>query len=339
LRTVFEIEKKREKISEIEKELQNPQFWKNKERATEISREYGFLKDEVSDFDKLKKEVELINSEENLEKAIRDIKEKEIIVYLSGRYDRGGAVLSIFAGAGGRDSEDWVAMLLRMYEKYFQRKRFKTKILHQSFSEGGGPEGRIGIKSVTLEVKGRFAYGLLKNETGVHRLVRISPFSPRKLRHTSFALVEVVPEILKPEDIKIKINTDDLKIDFYRSSGPGGQYVNKKETAVRITHLPTGITATCQSERSQIRNRERAMSLLYARLYRFFKEKKEKELSQIKGGKVSVSWGNQIRSYVLHPYKMIKDLRTGVEIYDVDKVLDGEIDEFITAELKIAKND
>ena len=265
------------------------------------------------------------------------LKQKEIQSFLSGEYDRGPAVLTITAGAGGQDAQDWVTMLLRMYERYCYSKNFKTKILHQSFGEGGGPEGRIGTKSVTLEVKGLFAFGFLKGESGVHRLVRISPFSAKELRHTSFALVEVLPEISEEETARIKINPSDLKIDIYKSSGPGGQNVNKRETAVRITHLPTKITVACQAERLQGLNREKAMKLLYSKLYQLKKIEREKEIARLKGNQVSIAWGNQIRSYILHPYKLVKDLRTGVETSDVESVLGGNLEEFITAEVKIKK--
>lgn len=221
-----------------------------------------------------------------------------------------------------------------MYEKYCQRKGFKTKILSQSFGQVGA-EGRIGTKQVSLEIRGKFAYGFLKGESGVHRLVRISPFSPKSLRHTSFALVEVLPEI--PKEIDFKIKSEDLKIEFYKSSGPGGQYVNKRETAVRITHLPTGISASCQSERSQAQNKERAMEILKSKIYKVLEEFREKEISKIKK-KVSPSWGNQIRSYVFDPYKLVKDLRTNIETKNVEEVLDGNLDQFIEAEIKL-KND
>jgi len=255
---------------------------------------------------------------------------------LVGKYDKGDAILEISAGAGGRDSEDWVTLLKRMYERYAQKKGFKVEVLYQNLGEPG-PEGRIGTKSVTMEIEGEFAFGLLKNEHGVHRLVRISPFSAQDLRHTSFALVSVLPKIPRVEDLEIKIRPEDLKIEFFKASGPGGQYVNKRMTAVRITHLPTKITVTCQSERSQAQNKKKALEILYGRLYQFLKEKQEKELEKIKGGKISPSWGNQIRSYVFHPYKLVKDLRTQVETTEVEKVLDGELDEFIEAEIRLLK--
>ncbi len=312
--------------------MQNPNLWKDKEKAVKVTKELSELQQEVSEF-------EAIKTEEDLRKI-------EMRVFLSGEYDKNNAILLITAGAGGQDAQDWAAMLLRMYERYCQRKGYKTAVLHQSFGEGGGPEGRIGIKSATLEIKGPFAYGFFKKETGVHRLVRISPFSAKSLRHTSFVLVEILPGIEKEEEAEIKIKPEDLKIDFYRASGPGGQYVNKRETSVRITHLPTGLIVACQSERLQGLNREKAMKILAVKLHQLKRTAAEEELKKIKaaagraspagrGEKISASWGNQIRSYVLHPYKMAKDLRSGVETSDVEGVLDGNLDEFIEAEIKI----
>jgi len=302
----------------LEKEIQNPHLWKNKEEAVKITKELSELQGEVSEFLAIKTE--------------EDLKKIELRVFLSGKYDRGNAILTITAGAGGQDAQDWATLLLRMYEKYCASRGFQTKVLHQSFGEGGGPEGRIGTKQVSLEIKGPYTYGFLKKETGVHRLVRISPFSAKSLRHTSFALVEVLPEIEKDDEFEIK--PDDLKIEFYRASGPGGQYVNKRETSVRITHLPSGIVVACQSERLQGDNRKKAMQQLFSRLYQLREETKKKELSELKGKKISASWGNQIRSYVLHPYKLIKDLRTGVETSDVEGVLNGNLEQYIEAELK-----
>jgi len=273
--------------------------------------------------------------EEKFGALAQKIKTEEKKVFLSGKHDRGGSVLTIMAGAGGQDSQDWATMLLRMYERYCERVGHKTKILHQSFGEGGGPEGRIGTKQVSLEIQGKFAYGFLKKETGVHRLVRISPFSAKKLRHTSFALVEVLPEIPKEDLSEIKTKPEDLKIETFRASGPGGQYVNKRDSAVRITHLPTRISVSCQSERLQGLNKKKAMKVLTAKLFQLKELEFKKELRKIKGEKISASWGNQIRSYVLHPYKLVKDLRTRVETPDVEGVLDGDLEEFIEAEIKI----
>lgn len=258
---------------------------------------------------------------------------KETKTFLSGKYDKNNAILEIFSGAGGQDSQDWAAMLLRMYERYCAKKGFKTSILQQSFGEAGGPEGRIGIKSATMEIKGNYAYGFLKKETGVHRLVRISPFSAQKLRHTSFALVNILPE-LEEKDIAFKIAPEDIKLETFKASGPGGQYVNKTESAVRLTHIPTGIVVSSQTERLQGKNKDNAMKILYAKLQHLKEESHKKELKEIKGDLVSASWGNQIRSYVLHPYKMVKDLRTQHETSDAEGVLDGRLDEFIEAEIK-----
>jgi len=225
-----------------------------------------------------------------------------------------------------------------MYERYCTTKGFKTEVLHQAFGDAGGPEGRVGTKSVTIEIKGNYAYGFLRKESGVHRLVRISPFSAQKLRHTSFALVNILPE-LRDKEIEFEIKPDDLKVETFKSSGPGGQYVNKTESAVRITHIPTGIVVASQTERLQGKNKENAMKILYAKIHMLKEETHAKEIKEIKGDLVSASWGNQIRSYVLHPYKMVKDLRTQYETSDTGGVLDGDLDKFIEAELKIKDND
>ncbi|TME35278.1 MAG: peptide chain release factor 2 [Chloroflexi bacterium] len=245
---------------------------------------------------------------------------------LSEPHDASPAIVSVHAGAGGTESQDWAEMLLRMYLRWAERNRYKTEILDQTEGE------EAGLKSVTFSVTGRWAYGRLKSERGVHRLVRISPFDSQKRRHTSFALVEVMPEV--PEDTEVEIRDDDLRVDTYRSSGAGGQHVNKTDSAVRITHLPTGIVVTCQNERSQIQNRERAMAMLRARLLERQMEEREVEMARLRGVHVEAGWGNQIRSYVLQPYTMVKDLRTGVETSNPTAVLDGEIDEFIDGYLR-----
>jgi peptide chain release factor 2 len=294
------------------------------------------IEKELNDIKEMKEiadEDMLIEIEEKVKKLKIVIDKQETKAFLSGRYDKNGAILEISSGAGGVDAQDWATILLRMYNRYCERKNFQVKIIDQSFGEAGGPDGRIGTKSVTLEIKGKYVYGLLKKETGVHRLVRQSPFSAKKLRHTSFALVEVLPEIEK-EDVEIDIKEEDLRIDHYRSSGPGGQNVNKRETAVRITHIPTNTIVASQSERQQVLNKEKAMKVLYSKLYKLKEQEREKELKDIKGGTTSASWGNQIRSYVLHPYKMIKDLRTEVESSSVEDILDGDLDQFIEAEIK-----
>ncbi len=346
-RTVFDLAKKQKKIEQLEREMANPDFWQDRKTAAEASQELVRLKEEVENFQKLKEELEKLD-----EKKIEEVDElrssshfadarvfeeklakEELKFFLSGEHDKNNAILSIYSGAGGQDAQDWATLLLRMYERYCERKGWKATVLHQSFGEGGGPEGRIGTKSVTLEVKGLYAYGLFKKEGGVHRLVRISPFSAKSLRHTSFALVEVLPEIPQEEE-EVQINPDELKIETFRASGPGGQYVNRRETAVRITHLPTGIKVSCQSERLQGVNKEKALRVLTAKLYQIKREKKDQEIEKIKGEKVSAGWGNQIRSYVLHPYKMVKDLRTKVETSAVEEVLDGNLDQFVESGIK-----
>ena len=323
-------------------------FWKDNENASTVSQKISALKEEVSRIEFLKKSFEdlkvlgdMVKMDESLateaqtvyDTLQKEIEKEELTTFLSGKYDNHNALLEIFSGAGGQDSQDWAAMLLRMYLRYADAKGFHAAILHQSFGEGGGPEGRIGVKSVTLEIKGKYAYGVLKKEAGVHRLVRQSPFSAQKLRHTSFALVEVMPEIKEFNELQIK--PEDLRVDTFRASGPGGQYVNKTESAIRITHIPTGIAVASQSERSQGRNRENAMKILYAKLYQLQQQEYKQELKEIKGDSISASWGNQIRSYVLHPYKMVKDLRTQYETSDTQSVLDGDLEKFIEAEIKL----
>ena len=297
--------------------------------------EFEKLKQELDDLEELSKELEEDVIKKEIDNFEKRLAKAEIKVFLSGKYDKGSAILTIYAGAGGQDAQDWATMLLRMYERYCQRKGYQNKILHQSFGEAGGPEGRIGTKQVSLEIKGNYAFGFLKKEDGVHRLVRLSPFSAKSLRHTSFALVEVLPDISIKDELEHNIKLEEVKVETFRASGPGGQNVNKRETAVRITHLPTGIKVACQVERLQGLNKEKAMKILKAKLYQLRGETQKKEMKEIKGDRDLHSFGNQIRSYVLHPYKMVKDLRTMVEISNVEKVLDGELDELIEAEIKI----
>lgn len=289
---------------------------------------------EIAEFQKLKEkglEKEIIKKVQDLEQILKKEEQK---IFLFGKYDKGSAVLSIYSGAGGVDAQDWAAMLLRMYQRYCEQKGLKTKILHQSFGEPGGSEGRIGVKSAILEIKGHYVYGFLKKEAGVHRLVRISPFSSQHLRHTSFVSVEVLPEISKAEEEEINLKPEDLRIETFRASGPGGQYVNRRETAVRITHLSSKISVSCQNERQQGLNKERAMKLLRAKLYQLKEREREKEMAMVKGKTVSAEWGSQIRSYILHPYQMVKDHRTKIETSDVESVLDGDLEQFIEAEVK-----
>jgi peptide chain release factor 2 len=259
--------------------------------------------------------------------ALRKVVDKMTFeALMSGKYDNEDALLSIHAGAGGTESQDWVAMLLRMFLRWAESHGMKAEIIDQMEGE------EAGIKSVTVSVKGDFAYGWLQSERGVHRLVRISPFDASKRRHTSFALVEVIPDV--QDDIDIEIDERDLEIDFYRSSGAGGQHVQKNETAVRLVHKPSGLVVTCQNERSQAQNKERAMQVLKARLFDLERRKQEEEIAKLKGEHVDAGWGNQIRSYVLHPYQMVKDHRTEYETGNTGAVLDGYLDEFMDAYLR-----
>lgn len=261
------------------------------------------------------------------------VEQEERRTFLSGSYDRNNALVTITAGAGGQDAQDWATMLLRMYERFCQRKGWRTSVFHQSFGDPGG-EGRIGTKQVSFEVKGFHAYGFLKRESGVHRLVRISPFSAQSLRHTSFASVEVLPELQEEERKQVHVKPEELQIDTFRSSGPGGQNVNKRETAVRITHIPSGIAVSSQTTRTQAENKAKAMDMLAAKLFLLKEKEREKEMQKLKGDKRPIEWGSQIRSYVLHPYQMVKDHRTDTETSDIQGVLDGDLDAFIEASLK-----
>ena len=324
-----------------------PGFWADRAAAQQKSEELAALKKEISrgerltsDFNALaelaaaagenpESRAELMQHAAALEQEVSAIETEK---RFSGAYDRGAAVLSIFAGAGGKDAEDWAAMLRRMYERWAERRGYRIRPLHEHFGELAGPSG-WGLKNVSLEIRGQDAYGSLKKENGVHRLVRISPFSAKQLRHTSFALVEVMPEFVAPEEVAVR--PEDIEIDFFRSSGPGGQNVNKRETAVRITHRPTKLQVAVQIERSQERNRELAMQLLAAKLYQQKLREQEQEAARVKGQTLSIEWGSQIRSYVLHPYQLVKDHRTGYETSNVEAVLDGELDEFLEAELRV----
>jgi len=262
----------------------------------------------------------------DIEKISSRLNELETRLTLSDEYDSRAAILTIHAGAGGTESQDWAEMLLRMYIRWAERHKYKAEILDVSAGD------EAGIKSVTLEIRGDYAYGYLKSEHGVHRLVRLSPFNADHARHTSFVLIEVLPEA--EEETDIKINPADLKIDTFRSSGPGGQHMQKTSSAVRITHLPTGLVVSCQSQRSQRQNKESALKVLLARLLQIERNKREAEKVKLKGKRIEAGWGNQIRSYVLHPYKMVKDHRTDYETSDTAAVLDGELDEFINAYLR-----
>ncbi len=296
--------------------MQSPDFWKDHKRAGELSKELTAIKEQVDFWRAFERKVETIEEAE-ISALKKDFDRQYTKIFLSGKFDQGNAILIIRAGAGGEDAQSWAGMLLEMYRKYCERSGLDFLLLD----------------TMTAEIIGNSAYGYLKRESGVHRLVRVSPFDAAARRHTSFALVEVLPEV--PDLEKIAINPTDLRVDTYRSSGPGGQNVNKLETAVRITHIPTNIVVAVQSERSQAQNRDKAMHVLQSKLIRFMEERNAKELSDLRGAikDQSIEWGNQIRSYVLNPYKSVKDHRTMVESTQPDRVLNGELDEFIQAEI------
>ncbi len=330
-------------LSEIEKEMSSPDFWNDTQRAQKLSQERNRIEAQLNAFSSVEQKIEdsevliemaeeegdeelLKEAENNLKEVEKELNELEVKKVLSGEYDKNNAIVTIHAGAGGTESCDWAEMLMRMYLRWAERKGFEVEILDLQENE------EAGIKSATLLIKGPYAYGLLKSEHGTHRLVRISPFDANARRHTSFSGVIVVPEI--DDEVEIEIRDEDIRIDTYRASGAGGQHVNKTDSAVRITHIPTGIVVTCQSERSQIQNRQRAMKILKARLYELEMRKREEKIAEAKGEHKSIAWGNQIRSYVFQPYQMVKDHRTGVETSNVNAVMDGEIDQFIEAYLK-----
>lgn len=323
--------------------MTQPDFWNDQQKAQAIINEANGLKDLVNEYkdlletqENLDLTYELVKEENDtelkaeLESELEDFTKRlnryELELLLSEPYDKNNAILELHPGAGGTESQDWGSMLLRMYTRWAEKKGYKVETLDYL------PGDEAGIKSVTLLIKGHNAYGYLKAEKGVHRLVRISPFDSSGRRHTSFVSCDVMPEF--NEEVEIEIRNEDLKIDTYRSSGAGGQHVNTTDSAVRITHLPTGIVVTCQSERSQIQNRERAMNMLKAKLYQKKLEEQEKELAEIRGEQKEIGWGSQIRSYVFHPYSMVKDHRTNTETGNVQAVMDGEIDMFIDAYLR-----
>jgi peptide chain release factor 2 len=339
----FDIPSKKEEISNLQKITESPDFWNDRNSAEETLKQLNDLRNQVSKIELLKQEIEdnadiinLLNDEfdeqiaNDLEKSTKDveknIEELNLLLLLNGPYDKNNCVLEIHPGAGGTESCDWANMLYRMYLRWCEKKGYKITLL--DYQEGD----EAGIKSVSILVKGLNAYGYLKNEKGVHRLVRLSPFDSNNRRHTSFASVEVTPEI--EQDTTIEIDEKDLKIDVYRSTGAGGQGVNTTDSAVRITHLPSKIVVTCQNERSQIQNKEQALKVLKNKLLMKKLEEQEQELNQIKGNQMNIEFGSQIRSYVMHPYSMVKDHRTNEETSNVTKVLDGDIDMFIESNLK-----
>jgi len=338
---IFDLPSKENQLLILQKQSENPNLWDDRERAQRVMKDLSELRDDIDGWRKIEKRIqdaaELAESgdesfrpdlEQEVQTIEAEVSQRELSTLLSGPYDKGNAILSINAGAGGTDSQDWAAMLLRMYLRWTERRSYKTEILDQTDGE------EAGIKSTTIAVDGRYAYGYLRAEKGVHRLVRLSPFDSAHRRHTSFVQVEVLPEV--SDDGEIVIHPDDLRIDIFRSSGAGGQNVQKNATAVRLTHIPTGIVVTCQNERSQMQNRENALRVLRARLLEIKREDQERHLAQLRGEYVKAEWGSQIRSYVLHPYQMVKDHRTDYEEGNTQAVLDGDIDEFIEAYLKKA---
>ena len=342
--SLFDISSKKKELQELENQTQSEEFWqKDTSLTTKILVKVKDLKKKIEKFENSKTEIEnlielteranmendenvardIIKSTEKLELEIEQI---QLETLLSGKYDKNNAILTLHPGAGGTESQDWAEMLYRMYTRWATKKGYEVKEL--DYLEGD----EAGIKSVTFEIIGENAYGYMKGEMGVHRLVRISPFDAGGRRHTSFASLEVLPEIT--EDIEIEINTDDLRIDTYRASGAGGQHINKTSSAVRITHIPTNIVVACQSERSQIQNRETAMKMLKSKLYDL-KEKEQKEtINDLKGVQKDIAWGSQIRSYIFCPYTLVKDHRTNFEIGNVQTVMDGNLDGFIESYLK-----
>ena len=339
----FDVDSKLEEIKLLEEEMNSVNFWNDKNKADVVISNLNSLKRKVSGIISLNKEIdddldiiELLKEEDNLEfkellvanvsKYEKSIGELEVELLLDGDYDDCNCILEVHAGAGGTEACDWANMLYRMYLRYCEKHNYKVEVIDYLAGE------EVGVKSVTINIKGNNCYGYLKSEKGIHRLVRLSPFDSNHKRHTSFASVDVIPEIKK--DIDIIIEDKDLKVDVYRSSGAGGQHVNTTDSAVRITHLPTNIVVTCQNGRSQIQNREEAMMVLKSKLKLLEIEKQENELNEVRGEQKNIEFGSQIRSYVLHPYSMIKDHRTNVESSNVDKILDGDIDIYINAYLR-----
>ncbi|ATH95517.1 peptide chain release factor 2 [Bacillus glycinifermentans] len=339
----LDLETKEAKIAELEEQMADPDFWGDQQKAQSIINEANALKDYVNTYKELSESHEelqmthdllkedpdsdLQNELENeLKSLTKKFNEFELQLLLSEPYDKNNAILELHPGAGGTESQDWGSMLLRMYTRWAERRGFKVETLDYL------PGDEAGIKSVTLLIKGHNAYGYLKAEKGVHRLVRISPFDSSGRRHTSFVSCDVMPEF--NEEIDIEIRTEDIKVDTYRASGAGGQHVNTTDSAVRITHLPTGVIVTCQTERSQIKNRERAMKMLKSKLYQRRIEEQQAQLDEIRGEQKEIGWGSQIRSYVFHPYSLVKDHRTNTEMGNVQAVMDGDIDSFIDAYLR-----
>lgn len=339
----LDLENKKKRIAELDRMMEEPDFWTDSEKANRLSTEARHLKDDVEGYERLVRSFEDIEAliemgqEEDdaelveevrteLESFSQDLDNRSTKLLLSGEYDSMNAILRLNAGAGGTESNDWAGMLYRMYTRWAERHGYSIKVL--DYLEGD----EAGIKSVTIQIDGDYAYGYLRSEMGIHRLVRISPFNAQGKRQTSFVSCDVMPDI--DTDIDIEIREEDIKMEVFRASGAGGQHINKTSSAVRLIHIPTGFVAACQEERSQLQNREKAMQMLKAKLFMKEKQEQEEKLAGIRGEVKDNGWGSQIRSYVLQPYRMVKDLRSGEETGNTDAVLDGDIDRFITGYLK-----
>ena len=336
----FDFASKEAELAKLQKQSEDPALWDDPENAQRIMKKLASLRDDVDGWQILRQrthdalelaslEDESLHSELERETATieSELARREFHAMLSGQYDKGDALLAIHAGAGGTDSQDWAAMLERMYLRWAETHGYRTEVLDTSEGE------EAGIKSVTIAVDGRYAFGYLRPEKGVHRLVRLSPYDASHRRHTSFALVEVLPQV--EDETSVEINPNDLRIDTYRSAGAGGQNVQKNDTAIRITHIPSGIVVTCQNERSQLQNRENAMRVLRARLLEIKQQEQEEQIAELRGEYTKAEWGSQIRSYVMHPYQLVKDHRTDYESGNVQSVLNGDLDDFIEAYLRM----
>lgn len=341
--SLFDLPALRNEIQNLEKRSMADDFWGNPEAAQSCLKDKKALENKIgryeaiaTDIEEMEMSVELLSMEDdeilsaNLQRLLKETADRleslKIETMLNGEYDKNNAILSIQAGSGGTDAQDWAEMLFRMYSRYSEKKGYKTKLLYINDDTEGG------IKSATVMIEGENAYGYLKNEKGVHRVVRISPFDSSGRRHTSFASVDVMPEI--ESNTEVEIDSEDIRIDTYRSSGAGGQHVNTTDSAVRITHIPTNIVVSCQNERSQMQNKEMAMRMLISKLVELKEAEHKENIKSLQGDYSQITWGSQIRSYVFHPYTMVKDHRTGAEVGNVEKVLDGELEYFINEKLK-----
>ena len=347
LKTGLKIEPKKERIQDLDYQMAAPGFWDDPDKAQKVAQEANNLKSEVDTFTSLETKVDDLDTlwemameekddtlvsemESELEGVKHTLSELELGMLLSDEYDANNAIMNLHAGAGGTEAQDWTGMLLRMFTRYAEGKGFEVELLDVL------PGEEAGTKSATLAIKGHNAYGFLKSEKGVHRLVRISPFDSNARRHTSFAAVDVMPEI--DNTVEVNINMDDVRVDYYRASGAGGQHVNKTSSAVRMTHLPTGIVVQCQNERSQLQNKERCLQLLRAKLFEYEKAIQDQKISDLAGDYQAIEWGSQIRSYVFQPYTLVKDHRTGAETGNIQAVMDGDLDLFVESYLRSLKH-